>query len=98
MSEGPQGWYERDNPGFLCDKGPRSMIGKMEAEKTAAIRAEETRLKAGEQKAAVKAVKEAGEVAEAARKAEEEKTEKPAVIRAEEARPKAKAEERTAAE
>ena len=41
-----------------------------EAEKTAAIRAEEARLKAEEQKAAAKAIKEAGEVAEAARKAE----------------------------
>ena len=50
---------------------------------------------AEEKKAAAKAVKEAGEVAEVARKPEEEKAEKSAVIRAEEARLKANADERT---
>ena len=68
------------------------------AEKIAAIRAEEACLKAEDQKAAVKAVKEAEELAEEARKAEEENAEKLVVIRAEEARPKAKPDERTTAE
>ena len=61
-----------------------------EAGKITAIRVKEARLKAEKQKAAVKAVKGAGEVAEAARKAEGEKAEETADIRAEEARPKAK--------
>ena len=68
-----------------------------EAEKIAAVIAEEARLKAEEQRAAVKAVKEAEVVAEAARKAEGGKAEMAAVIRAEEARLKPKAYERTAA-
>ena len=69
-----------------------------EAEKTPAIRTKEARLKAEEQGASVKSVKEAEDAAEAARKAEEDKAEKPAVIRAEEARLKAEAGEWTAAE
>ena len=55
-------------------------------------------LKAEEPKALVKAVKDAEEAAEAARKAEEEKTGKSAVIRAEEARLKSEADKRAAAE
>ena len=68
------------------------------ADKTPAIRTEEDRLKEEEQMAPVKAVEDAEEAAEAARQAEEEQAEKPAVIRAEEARLKAEADERVAAE